>query len=659
MDVGRRSWDRRTVGTDRAEGAPGPSPNPRRTATLGGTALTRLHPGTGAVRTPSVRAASLLLVFAIAACSFGAKFETRSFHSSYRLLRDRTVEIEETIAVRFLERQHGLLRNIPFRTQGGGQVREVRYDLISTELNRGSGWGPVPVQESNQGGDWALRIGDANRWESGRVSYRIRYSVQAALTRFESDAEGWPHDELYWNVTPTDWPTPIREATIDVAFPKCDGSVRARLLVGPRGSRDGAELERGGSFVGNSGLVELGYPSSTSLRARVKRTLQPGEGATLVLGLPLAAFEAPSSAPRGAPTSPYDDVGSVPPPVPPMPSNPLGFVIPLIPAGLYWWLYRGTFKRNPGPLVVRYEAPPGVGPIEAGYLMDGRVDPGDIVGAIVGLAQKGCGRLVHTENEIQFEVGSLESGHHLTDSDRRLFRALEPFGPLVTADVLEGAFAAAFRDLNAGAGQDLAARGWVRANRTEGCGCVALCLILALVTLGTFLFFGFPVLLGLAAAFVVGFVAVVRTDLLTPAGARVRHDLRGLEEFIARAHKRELNYLVERVPDQALFEELLPFAIAFGLVDAWTRAFEGISLSQPAWYVGPNDGVWAGLLVSDLATFQDSWSSAIAPTTSYGSGSGFSSGDSGFGGGWSSGGGGFSGGGSSGGGGGGGGGGSW
>ncbi|MCO5297650.1 MAG: DUF2207 domain-containing protein [Fimbriimonadaceae bacterium] len=613
-----------------------------------------------------MRVACLLVALSLAALSLGAKFETESFHSSYQLLRDRTVEIEETISVRFLERQHGLLRNIPFRTQGGGRVREVRYDLLSTELKRGGSWAPVPAQQSNQGGDWALRIGDANRWESGRVSYRIRYRVQGALTRFETDANIGPHDELFWNVLPTDWPTSIRQATVDVGFPKVEGSVRARVLVGARGSRDGGELERGGKFVGNAPLVDLSYPSPTTLRVRIKRTLQPHEGATLVLGLPLEAFEAPpppSSHPEGQGGDTSDPAGFIPTPDPlpyeRLPSNPLGFVIPLIPAGLFWWLYKDHFKRNPGPLVVRYEAPEGVGPIEAGYLMDGKVDPGDIVGAIVGLAQKGAGRLIHADEGIQFEVGSLEGAKNLTPSDRRLFEALEPFGPIVTADLLEGAFAESYRDLNNGAGREMAARGWARANRTEGCGCIVLCLVLFVAASAGFLFAGLPVLLGLAAAVVVGFIAVVRTDLLTPEGAKVRHALRGLEEFIARAHKKELNYLVDRVPDQALFEELLPFAIAFGLVDVWTRAFDGIGLRQPGWYVGPYDGYWTATLMSDLTTFQDTWSSAIAPVTSYGSGSGFSSGDSGFGGGWSGGGGGFSGGGSSGGGGGGGGGGSW
>ena len=83
----------------------------------------------------------------------------------------------------------------------------------------------------------------------------------------------------------------------------------------------------------------------------------------------------------------------------------------------------------------------------------------------------------------------------------------------------------------------------------------------------------------------------------------------------------------------------------------------GMGLRKPDWFAGPEDGLWTAMLVSDLDTFESTWSEAVASTGSHDSGSTFSSGDSGFGGSWSDGG--FDGGASSGDGGGGGGGDSW
>ena len=116
--------------------------------------------------------------------------------------------------------------------------------------------------------------------------------------------------------------------------------------------------------------------------------------------------------------------------------------------------------------------------------------------------------------------------------------------------------------------------------------------------------------------------------------------------------------MADRMPDQALFERLLPYAVAFGAVQQWTRAFDGIQLQPPQWVDGyMGDTLWLSSFVGDAQTAQSAWEGAVSHTDS---GSGFSSGDSGFGGGWSDSGGGFDSGGSSGDGGGGGGGGdSW
>jgi uncharacterized membrane protein len=96
---------------------------------------------------------------------------------------------------------------------------------------------------------------------------------------------------------------------------------------------------------------------------------------------------------------------------------------------------------------------------------------------------------------------------------------------------------------------------------------------------------------------------------------------------------------------EGIFSEYLPYAIVFGCVDRWARAFEGIDREAAAaatggWYVGQGS-FSPTAFSSELSTF----SSTVSGTIAYTPGSSGSSG--------------FSGGGSSGGGGGGGGGGSW
>src|SRR5438445_4135838 len=83
-----------------------------------------------------------------------------------------------------------------------------------------------------------------------------------------------------------------------------------------------------------------------------------------------------------------------------------------------------------------------------------------------------------------------------------------------------------------------------------------------------------------------------------------------------------------------IFTQLLPYAIVFGCVTRWAKAFEGIDTSASNnWYVG-NTPFQAAILSSSLQSMNSSISSAIsASPPSSGSSSGFGGGSSGGGGG--------------------------
>ncbi len=69
------------------------------------------------------------------------------------------------------------------------------------------------VVESAEGGITRIRVGDADIEITGRHSYELTYTVEAALNGFPD------HDELYWNAIGTEWAAPIERATIDVRAP--------------------------------------------------------------------------------------------------------------------------------------------------------------------------------------------------------------------------------------------------------------------------------------------------------------------------------------------------------------------------------------------------------------------------------------------------------
>jgi uncharacterized membrane protein len=76
-----------------------------------------------------------------------------------------------------------------------------------------------------------------------------------------------------------------------------------------------------------------------------------------------------------------------------------------------------------------------------------------------------------------------------------------------------------------------------------------------------------------------------------------------------------------------IFTDLLPYAIVFGCVSLWAKAFEGIDTSASSgWYVG-NTPFQAAFLASNLESMNANISSAITYTPpSAGSSSGFGGG---------------------------------
>ncbi|HEV2476281.1 MAG TPA: DUF2207 domain-containing protein, partial [Candidatus Dormibacteraeota bacterium] len=142
-----------------------------------------------------------------------------------------------------------------------------------------------------------------------------------------------------------------------------------------------------------------------------------------------------------------------------------------------------------------------------------------------------------------------------------------------------------------------------------------------------------------AAIALLGLVLVVTFRMMsvrTAAGRDLMQHTLGFRLYMSTAEK----YRQQFAEKAEIFTQLLPYAIVFGCVTRWAKAFEGIDTSRTnSWYVG-NQPFQAALIASNLEAMNGSISTAIAATPA-------GSGSSGFGGGGFSGGGGGGGGGGS------------
>lgn len=588
----------------------------------------------------------LLLTLFSSTLIWAANFTTQSWQTDLEIAYDRSVTITETIGVTFSIPQHGIIRNIPSHySLANGTTRTIRYELISVTLNRGSGFQMVPSQQGGNERDWVLKIGDRNATLKGKATYKIKYRAFGALNDFPSSDPMGAHTELFWNAIGTSWPTGIDVTGCSVRFPKPKpGKFGFRAVLGDLGEKKGVNLdaipsEKVANNLGVSVLQDPADPDKVRADVRATVPLRLHQGMTVVVALPEGTL-APKTEAEG---SVSESAGSTLLPsfdqtTTSIPNGPAGYFIPVIVLPILYWLTNKRANRYRGPRVARFEPPDNVGPSLCGYLVDQRVDPRDVVAGIVGLAQKGAATLrTIGKNQMIVHLRGIENARDVSSFERELYAKLEPYGPDIDPASLRGSFGSDYQALSAMLHQEAVDKQFVRAGG-PGQGCAWGCgFLVALLTISVVcLFFSLlGTIVGFIATGIAGIILLARMTIYLPAGTVAVGQIEGLREFIGRAQKDQMRSMLGREPDQAMFEELLPFAVAFGMVDRWFAAFDGLNITQPSWYESDlSDIYWYSALSNGFTDFDRDMGSALAyipsPTSTSDEGGGFSGGSSGF-----------------------------
>ncbi len=127
-----------------------------------------------------------------------------SFHSDIKINSDATINVSETILYNFGNKEsHGIYRDIP-------ETFNNNTKILSITDSQGL---PLAHETSHSFRNTQLKIGDAYKTITGAHTYVINYQVERELSFFDE------HDELYWNVTGTDWGLSIESATAEVTLP--------------------------------------------------------------------------------------------------------------------------------------------------------------------------------------------------------------------------------------------------------------------------------------------------------------------------------------------------------------------------------------------------------------------------------------------------------
>jgi uncharacterized protein (TIGR04222 family) len=504
-----------------------------------------------------------------------------SFNSDITIASDSTLTIVEDIRVDFGSIQkHGIFRTIPLRYHYDDS-NDRFYNLEVRSVTDGTR--AQPYQAYIDGINQVIKIGDPGVVVQGPQRFVITYTVAGAMNSFSD------HDELFWNVDGSLWPVPKTTVTATVHLPS-PGVQKSACYEGTPGSTEPCGHEDGTDSVSFSST----------------RTLASGEEMSVVAALNKGVVSVPppmlESRLRQFPQDAFD-------------INPLtvGVSILVLVAGIglvawNWWAHgrdrayltqyyltndprqgaEPLFKHD--PLVVEFEPPSKMRPAELGLILDEHADPRDVTATVVDLAVKGHLTIAEIPGKQDWTLASTGTpAGDLLPFEKTLLDGLFAGRSQVKISELKGTFRPT---LAAAEGQmygDAMARGLFSTNPQQaraswGCLGVAVIVVgLALtVSLGLGLGWG---LVGAALA-VVGVVLAASFPFMpqrTAAGRDLLQHTLGFRLYMVTAEK----YRQQFAAKAEIFTQLLPYAIVFGCVTLWAKAFEGIDTSATnSWYVG-------------------------------------------------------------------------
>ena len=558
----------------------------------------------------------------------------RSFDASYEITDDGRVHVTEDIFVDFgtLQR-HGLLREIPveFVYEPDPDYHRL-YDIEALSVSDGSR--SVQHESTRIGANLQLRIGDPDLFVSGEQRYVIRYVLENAL----NPQPDW--DEFYWNVTGNDREPAIESASAVVTAPSIE---RTTCFQGAFGSTEPCAV---------TGVPVPVFTSTLEL--------PPGSGLTIVVALTKGSVQVPALnllKQKSEVEQVKDFVGV----------SPLHFAgatflgaLGVMGVARYWWLngrdkwygdvhyLTGNSEATTRPLfardsvVVEYMPPEierrgrRLRPAEIGTLLDERADTLDVTATLVDLAVRGYLRV--TEIEKTWLFGSKdyrldklkEPDYQLLPYEASLLGNLFDAGESVEMSGLKNTF---YKDLakvkemlyTQVVGEDRFFPSDPEKVRTYH-RVAGIAIIVAGAAAAYFLGSGIGAAIIGVPIILVGLLVLITAGLMphrTPAGREMYRRVLGFREYMQVAETDRQRFF----EDANIFQEYLPYAIVFGCVDKWAKAFEdmGIEPNTGSWYVGTAPFHTVAFSQS-LQGFSSSMSSAIASTPGGSGGSGFSSG---------------------------------
>ncbi len=512
--------------------------------------------------------------FVIAAEEFIAKYDI-----DITVLSAEEILIEESILYNFgtTPNRHGIYREIPnvFVVEGKKYRTFIDWKGVTDYSGK-----PVPYVDESSSNIARIRIGDADKNISGYQEYKILYSAKNSLIPISNDRA-----QLYWNAIGTEWNIPIQDIAVTASVPDVIPE-ESFCYVGGVHSEVPCNLNES---IGRT--VSVQHPS-----------LQAYEGISLQINFDTASIGAPELMAHRSPWWTFIILTKV--------------LLGLLGLAYFRW---GREPRDNGPVVTQFSPPDEMSPLEAGLVYDESLESRDMTAGIINLAHKGFLRIEKSQKKsFGFTVEKytlLSTEKEITDSvsseERELFDIIFNEKSEVSMEELGSSFAAqkGFSNLRKHVREAVKEKGLLE-SRPEWIWIVILMVVFAglfmvlpLQRVWAYVFgvYESQVVAVFGSLFLVYMILISMHKQFfskrTIKGVRLKKYLDGLKGYmtIAEKDRYDFHYAPENNPQK--FEELLPYAIAFGVEKKWAKKFEGMLDQSPGWY---SDTTGAAFSVSHM-----------------------------------------------------------
>lgn len=563
-----------------------------------------------------------------------AGWEIPTFDSQILVQPSGEVVFQEVITVDFhtLEK-HGIFRDLPYIYQSK-DGKTVYTDVEVIFVQRDGKTEPHTIERN--GANMRIRIGDPDKTISQQHTYVLTYLVAGVLQSFDT------YDELYWNVTGSDWEAPILRTTASITLPK-PAIEQVACYRGAVGSSDKCIAQKTNDLTATFSADRL----------------ESGEGMTIATGFTSGIVPIVTVA---APPTLFEQILWAP--------LMTGFLLVVV-IGL-WLVYRRWLKFGrdewyghhatpdgearlmaPGEresIAPEFAPPPQLRPAMMGTLLDERADTLDVSATIVDLAVRGF--LTITEEKKKGLFGGKDyvlakkkkATTDLLTYEKKLLDALFAGGDEVQLSSLENKFYTDLAAVKTALYEEVVKAKFFTKNPESvrlgyygvGIGVFILGGIAVALLLGLHAWDGIilAMLLGVAFGVAVTGIVLISTAHTMPSrtalGRHLYRQSQGYKLFVSNVEKYRTPFLEKA----NMFEQVLPYAMVFGVTSQLAKAMKTLDINpaQPGWYYGVHPFSPA-VFAKDVETFSSSLSSSMASSpSSSGSGGGGSSGG-GFGGG--------------------------